>query len=109
MARRNDELAEKQWPIQSWEDDIPLAKGYKGVGIIDDETAGTIMDFGQGHLVDPDKTYSRAEYAFRAAKKVLGNSYILLIKISLPKGRIGWNALLLHQDVETTFGRITAT
>jgi hypothetical protein len=98
--------------LVAWKEDIPEGEPYKDAGVIDEQTAGVIEDFGMGHLVDPDKTWSRPEYAYRAAKKIIGTNYFLLVKLDLGRNsdgtrRIGWTAILTRQPVDQIIGRIT--
>lgn len=88
---------------QPWQDD-PEGNKYREIYIIPENLAETLDDFGQAHYLDPDRTYSRPEYAAKAGLRVLGPNYLLLVRIELERGRIGWQIMLTPTDVNEMFG-----
>jgi hypothetical protein len=88
---------------QPWHDD-PGELSYKGMYIVTEDLADTMDDFGQGHYLDPDKVYSRPEYAWKGGTKVLPPNYLLLVKIEYSDGRIGWMVMITKQDTSEMFG-----
>lgn len=88
-----------------WHDD-PEGLVYKGTYIIPEDLADTLDDFGQGHYLDPDRVYSRPEYAWKAGTKVLPPNYILLVRIEYENGRIGWMVMLTKEDTADMFERM---
>jgi hypothetical protein len=83
--------------------DEPEGLSYKGMYIVSEDLGDTLDDFGQGHYLDPDKTYSRPEYAFKAGTKILPPNYLLLVRIEYPNGRIGWMVMITRQDTAEMF------
>jgi hypothetical protein len=89
---------------QPWHDN-PEDLSYRGVYIIPEDLADTLDDFGQGHYLDPDRTYSRPEYAWKSGIKVLGSNYLLLVRIEVPNtDRIGWMVFVTREDTSDMFG-----
>lgn len=90
---------------QPWHDE-PEGLSYKGMYIIPEDLADTLDDFAQAHYLDPDKEYSRPEYAFKAGTKILPPNYLLLVKIEHDDGRIGWMVMITKEDTNTMFERM---
>jgi hypothetical protein len=87
---------------QPWHD-VPEENSYRGMYIVSEDLADTLDDFGQGHYLDPDKVYSRPEYAFKGGTKVLPPNYLLLVKIEYDNGRIGWMVMITKSDTNEMF------
>lgn len=87
---------------QPWHDDVE-GLSYKGIYIIPENMAETLDDFGQGHYLDAERTYSRPEYAAKAGLKVLGPNYLLLVRIEMEHDRIGWMVFITTTDVNDMF------
>lgn len=90
---------------QPWYDDVE-GESYKGAYVIPEDLADTLDDFGQGHYLDTDKTYSRPEYAYRAGIKIIPPNYFLLVRIELPNDRIGWMVMITREDTNEMFERM---
>jgi hypothetical protein len=90
-----------------WHDDIPIDQGYKGATIVDKKTADALYELEQGHWIDNGRWWTRAEYAYRAANKIITPDYFLLVKIITRNAEgervIAWAVIILSQTVETTF------
>ena len=87
---------------RAWYDE-PEGNSYKGMYIVSEDLADTLDDFGQGHYLDPDKIWSRPEYAWKAATKVLPPNYLLLVRIEYESGRTGWMVMITRSDTGEMF------
>jgi hypothetical protein len=85
-----------------WHDD-PGELSYKGIFIVSEDLGETLDDFGQAHYLDQDKLYSRPEYAAKAGLKVLGPNYLILVKVEMENGGIGWLIMITTNDVNDIF------
>jgi hypothetical protein len=93
-------------PARPWHDDNDGKETYKGAGIITSDVAETMDDFALGHWLDNGRVWSRPEYAYRAARKIVTNNYFLLVKIS--NGTITqWAVMITKANVDQTFTSVS--
>lgn len=92
---------------EAWHEDV-TENTYRGAGVVTEDVADTISDFGLGHYLELDRNWSRPRYAYNAARKILSTQYFLLVKrISISGNHIGWNAIILHSPIDQIFGQIS--
>jgi hypothetical protein len=84
--------------LPAYQDDIPIEKGYKGASIVDRRTANALLDLDAAHWLDRGRRWTRVEYAYRAAMKLVSQNYFILVKLQTAQG-IEWAVMITHHPI----------